>query len=125
MIRSRLAALAFVLAAAACGPSEPPVPPAQDAPEQAPAEPLIPAEVSAQLDSGTTAYRENDFQAALAHYTRATEGAPSLAAAWFGVYMAQQALGDSAAAQAALQKAQELDPQALSGHAPPSGPSPR
>lgn len=72
----------------------------------------LPVEVVAQLDSGSAAYRADDHEGALAHYTRATEIAPDLAAAWFGVYMAQQALGDSDAAAEALEKAQKVEPGA-------------
>ena len=72
----------------------------------------LPADVLAQLDSGSAAFREDDHQAALAHYTRATELAPDVAAAWFGVYMAQHALGNQEAAQEALKKAQSVNPAA-------------
>lgn len=72
----------------------------------------LPPEVVAQLDSGTAAFRADDHEAALAHYTRATELAPDLAAAWFGVHMAQEALGNAEAAQKALDKAQKVEPGA-------------
>ena len=48
----------------------------------------LPPDVLAQLDSGGAAFRADDHQGALTHYTKATELAPELAAAWFGVYMA-------------------------------------
>ena len=72
----------------------------------------LPADVLAQIDSGSAAFREDDHEGALAHYTRATELAPDLAAAWFGVYMAQHALGNLDAAEAALEKAQSVNPAA-------------
>jgi len=72
----------------------------------------LPADVLAQLDSGSAAFREDDHEGALAHYTSATELAPDLAAAWFGVYMAHHALGNQEAAQAALEKAQSVNPAA-------------
>ena len=72
----------------------------------------LPLEVVAQLDSGSAAYRAHDLQAALAHYTKATEIAPEVAAAWFGVYMAQQALGNADAAREAFEKAQAVEPGA-------------
>ena len=53
----------------------------------------LPLEVVAHLDSGSAAFRRDDHQGALDHYTRASELAPDAAAAWFGIYMAQQALG--------------------------------
>lgn len=72
----------------------------------------LPAEVVAQLDSGNAAFRVKDHKGALAHYTRATELAPDEAAGWYGVYMAQLALGNEEAAQAALAKAQSANPGA-------------
>jgi len=72
----------------------------------------LPPEVLAQLDSGSAAFREDDHEAALAHYTKATELGPDVAAAWFGVYMAQHALGNQEAAEAALEKAQSVNPAA-------------
>jgi len=72
----------------------------------------LPAEVLAQLDSGSAAYKVDDHEGALAHYTRATELAPDEAAGWFGVYMAQHALGDHDASQAALKRARSANPGA-------------
>jgi len=72
----------------------------------------LPVEVVAQLDSGSAAFRADDHEAALAYYTRATEIAPDVAAGWFGVYMAQQALGNAKAAEDALEKAQSVEPGA-------------
>jgi Flp pilus assembly protein TadD len=72
----------------------------------------LPADVLAQLDSGSAAFREGDHAGALAHYSKATELGPDVAAAWFGVYMAQHALGNQDEAQAALKKAQSVNPAA-------------
>jgi len=71
----------------------------------------LPADVLAQLDSGNAVFRAGDHEAALAHYTKATELAPDLVTGWFGVYMAQHALGNEQAAQAALEHAQSLNPK--------------
>lgn len=76
----------------------------------------MPKEVVAQLDSGTSAFRADDLAEALRHYTRVTELAPDVAAGWFGVYMAQDALGDDAAAAAALKRAQAVVPGATLLH---------
>lgn len=75
---------------------------------------------AAQLDSGNTAYRAKDYAGALAHYRTATETEPRSAAGWFGVYMAQSALGNKAAADSALAHAQRLDPGMAGAH-PTSG----
>lgn len=69
-------------------------------------------EVRAQLDSGNAAYRRHDWQGALGHYQAAADHDPDATAAWFGVYMAQRALGDTVAAGQALQRARELAPGA-------------
>lgn len=76
----------------------------------------LPVEVVAQLDSGSMAFRAKDHEAALAHYTRAAEIDSEVAAAWFGVYMAQQALGDLDAAREALARAQSVEPGATLIH---------
>jgi len=111
-------ALALLLAAtSACAPEETPQPgtaPAEEA--TPPAQHAVPPEVTAQLDSGSAAFRADDYAGALEHYTKATELAPDLAAAWFGVAMAQEALGNAQAAQAALAKTQALEPGADLAH---------
>lgn len=105
-------ALAVLLAATvACKPEAAPQPDATQVQESSPpAQQPLPPEVAAQLDSGSAAFRADDYAGALAHYTKATELAPDLAAAWFGVAMAQEALGDAQAAQEALAKTQALEP---------------
>lgn len=74
-------------------------------------ESLDPA-VTAALDSGNTAYREEDYEAALRHYHEAAELDEEVAAAWFGIYMAHLALGNGAEAQEAMDRAQSLAPGA-------------
>lgn len=72
----------------------------------------LPADVLAQLDSGSAAFRQDDHEGALAHYVKATELAPEVAAAWFGVYMAHHAMGNQEAAEEALKKARSVNPAA-------------
>jgi len=79
---------------------------------------LSPAVVEA-LDAGSEAFRADDFESALEHYTRAAELAPDEASGWFGIYMANEAMGDTAAAQAALETARELAPGASILHPTP------
>jgi hypothetical protein len=57
--------------------------------------------VTAQLDSGNVAYRAKDYPTASHHYRAATGMAPEFTAAWFGVYMAETAMGHQAAADSA------------------------
>ena len=82
---------------------------------RAAAEELSPG-VRAALDSGNAAYRNHEWQNALDHYERAAAQDEDATAAWFGIYMAQRALGDSAAAQEALARAQDLAPGATLMH---------
>ena len=77
---------------------------------------LMQPEVVAQLDSGSQAFRDDDFEAALVHYTSVTDLDPSIGAGWFGVYMAQRELGDLEAAEAALEQARGLVPGATLIH---------
>jgi len=72
----------------------------------------MPPEALAQLDSGSASFREDDFEAALRHYTRVTEISPDIAAGWFGVYMAEDALGHTEAAEDALERARSAVPGA-------------
>ncbi len=69
-----------------------------------------PPEVVAHVDSGNAAFRDKGLEEALRHYTTATEGMPDNAAAWFGVNMAQLALGNRAAADSALDMARKAAP---------------
>jgi Flp pilus assembly protein TadD len=101
----------LAVATATCKPAEAPPAEVPQAREAAPAaQSVVSPETAAQLDSGSVAFRADDFAGALGHYTKATELAPDLAAAWFGVFMAQEALGNAQAAQEALAKTQALEP---------------
>lgn len=77
-------------------------------------------EAVAQLDSGSAAFRADDYEAALAHYTRVTELEPDQSSGWFGVYMAQKELGNAAAADSAFERAQGLAPGASLIHPTPA-----
>lgn len=76
----------------------------------------MPPSLVAHLDSGSQAYRADDFESALRHYTEATELAPDVAAPWFGVYMAQQALGNIKDGVVALERARSVAPGATLIH---------
>jgi len=76
----------------------------------------MPPAALAQLDSGTSAFRADDFEAALRHYTRVTEIAPDIGAGWFGVYMAEEALGHTDRAAEALERARGIVPGATLLH---------
>lgn len=70
----------------------------------------------AQLDSGNTAMRAEDYEGALAHYREVVALEPEQASGWFGLFMAHNALGNGAAADSALQRAQGLVPGASLMH---------
>jgi tetratricopeptide (TPR) repeat protein len=72
--------------------------------------------VTAELDSGNAAYRERDYQRALEHYQAAVQMNEELAAGWFGIYMAQLALGNAEAAEAAMEQARIRAPGATMMH---------
>lgn len=116
MTRSRVLTLVLLLAAVACQPDDQRTDTmdVQQAIQQE--RERLPVEVVAHIDSGSAAFRRDDHQGALEHYTKASELAPDLAAAWFGIYMAQQALGNAAAAEEALGKAQSVEPGATLLH---------
>lgn len=75
-----------------------------------------PVEVVSAVDSGNVAMRADDLKAALVYYRRAVEISPENAPAWFGVYMAERALGNPAAADSALQTVMSLAPGASLVH---------
>jgi len=108
------AAVLFSTAALACRPEDQRTETLDPLGSQTRAE--LPAEVIAQLDSGSAAYREDNFAGALAHYTEATRRGPDVAAGWFGVYMAQTRLGNAAAADSALERARDVAPGATLIH---------
>lgn len=76
----------------------------------------LPPEVTAHLDSGSVAFRNDDFDQAFIHYERAAEIAPDFGAAWFGVYMVERARGNTEAAESALARAQQTMPGATLLH---------
>lgn len=84
---------------------------------------LEPAVVEA-LDSGNAAYRNRDYRRALEHYNAAVEMNDELAAGWFGVYMAELALGNADAAEAAMEQARIHAPGATLMHPDPGLPVP-
>lgn len=83
---------------------------------------------SAQIDSGNVRFVAGDHAGALVHYRAATADAGSAAAAWYGVYMASSALGDTATAAEALGQVQQLVPEAVMSQNPhqatPAAPHP-
>lgn len=65
-------------------------------------------EVILHLDSGNAAYRAGDYESARRHYRAVVREDSTAAAGWFGVYMAERALGNEPAADSALERAGSL-----------------
>ena len=70
-------------------------------------------EVLEALDAGNEAYRAGNYEEALELYRQANEAhvGGGVAAAWFGIYMAELALGNEEAASEAMETARELAPE--------------
>jgi len=111
------ATLVAALLSAGCGRSQPPGRDAAQAPAAtASGAPRMELGAGVQLDSGNSSYRAKDYAGALAHYRNAAGRDPSLVAAWFGIYMAQTAMGNTVGADSAMQKVQALAPGTMSAH---------
>lgn len=65
----------------------------------------LPPGVTVHLDSGNVAYRAGEYEEARRHFLAAVSADSTASAGWFGVYMAERALGNDAAADSALQRA--------------------
>lgn len=106
----RVMTVVSALALGACGPPDDQRTDTVD-PEDTPRNEISAAGV-AQLDSGNAAYSAAAYEAALRHYRAVTESDPEQATGWFGVYMAQHALGRIDEANEALERARSLAPGA-------------
>lgn len=81
----------------------------------------------ALLDSGNAAFRQKNYDAALAFYGKARDAQPDHAAPWFGTYMVAQATKNTALADSALRMVRARAPELQShpgGAAMPSSPGP-
>lgn len=65
----------------------------------------LPPEIQSALDSGNVAYRAGNYRAALEQFESLASEHPDVRAAWFGVFMANRALGNTAAADSAMRRA--------------------
>jgi len=69
-----------------------------------------PAELAAQVDSANEEYADGDYQAAADRYATLTEEYADIGTVWFGLYMAESALGNEEAAATALARAEQRAP---------------
>ena len=72
----------------------------------------LPPELVAALDSGNAAYSQGQYRDALAYYEDAVAVDADEPSGWFGIYMAQLALGNTEAADSAMARARDLAPGA-------------
>jgi hypothetical protein len=78
-----------------------------------------PAGLSEVIDSANAAYSAGDYEGAARLYRQGTTIAPDVTATWFGIYMAEHAQGNIAAADSAMARAQALAPGASLIHGGP------
>ena len=69
-----------------------------------------PEGLAAMVDSGNVAFREGRHEDAAGIFRSATDRYPHIGAPWFGLYMAEHALGNLDAATEALEKSESLTP---------------
>lgn len=96
----------------------PEVPGMEGAASRSPDRRDLPPSVTVHLDSGNAAYRADDYRRARRHFHAAVEADSSVAAGWFGVYMAERALGNDRAADSALRRAGATGAPSDVHHAP-------
>ena len=77
----------------------------------------IPHEIAVLIDAGNAAFSAGDYETAREHYLGAASRDSSVAAAWYGVAMTERALGNDAAADAALQRLGDMGATAAPHHA--------
>lgn len=92
----------------ACNRTEPAPTPAFTPEQLSAARAAWPAEVAAAIDSANEAYGAQQFDRAALLFRRAAAISPDITAAWFGVYIAEHARGNVAAADSALDRARAL-----------------
>jgi hypothetical protein len=79
-------------------------------------------EILAHVDAGNAAIRTDSFDVAREHFLAVTELDPDLVVGWFGLYMAEDGLGDEEAAAAALARVREISAGASLVHPGGDGP---
>lgn len=69
-----------------------------------------PEGLAARVDSANAAYADSAYATAAEIFRSATEEHPEIGTVWFGLYMAENAMGNTEAAAAALERAEALNP---------------
>lgn len=76
----------------------------------------IPHEIAVLIDAGNAAFSSGDYETARQHYLGAASRDSTVAAAWYGVAMTERALGNDAAADAALKRLGDIGATAAPHH---------
>lgn len=104
-------AVVAVLAVAACSEEEGRrVPLGQDTAQSADRRASWPAELTARVDSANAAIANDEPAVAAEIYRELVQEYPEIGTVWFGLYMAEDALGNTEAAAAALERAEAITP---------------
>ena len=69
-----------------------------------------PEGVAVQVDSANTLYAAQEYEAAAEIYRGLAEEHDNIGTIWFGLYMAENALGNQEAAMAAMERAESISP---------------
>lgn len=75
-----------------------------------------PEGLAAEVDDANTAYAEGRYEDAAGMYRQMTADHPDIGTLWFGLYLSESALGNDEAAEAALEKVEEMVPGLLQMH---------
>ena len=67
-------------------------------------------EMTALVDSANAAYAAGEYQTAAEIFRSLTEEHPDVGTVWFGLYMAEDAMGNAEAATTALERAEAINP---------------
>lgn len=104
-------AVVAVLAVAGCSDEEGRrVPLGQDTAQSENRRASWPAELTARVDSANAAIANDEPEVAAEIYRALAQEYPEIGTVWFGLYMAEDALGNTEAAAAALERAEAITP---------------
>jgi len=83
----------------------------------------LPSELQERLNAANAAYRDGEYDRALEYFRQVTHQAPALAVGWYGIGLAQAALGNSEAADSAMMEVHRLAPELPLQHPGTSAPT--
>ena len=113
---TRIRSIVLLCALAACSPPDDQETGSVGREQMQKAQRALDPAVALRLDSANAAFRRDDFTTAARLYREAARIDRDASAAWFGIYMAETALENPAAADSALRRVQQLQPGASLVH---------